>query len=241
MNNESSTLSLKFVLKNINPSQLDKEYILKDLQEVGIEQMSNHIVHQHVDKSAKITTILENVGMAKSKSKPFDTIVMNDVSIRLFVSPTISTYQTKDINESFIDIKTLRKSCCWNCRHTIPFEWHPLGIPLKYRAAEDAFEVEGVYCSFNCIMAYLQEHTEYRYKDSSVLLGMMYRKIFNVMKRVTEICPAPSWKLLRDYGGHLSIDEYRKCFQTTEYKCMQQLIRKDKFRLLPAAELFVEV
>jgi hypothetical protein len=134
----------------------------------------------------------------------------------------------------------MKKCCCWHCRHTIPTEWHPVGIPIRYRVDDHAFECEGSFCSFNCVMAYLSEANDYRYKDSTVLVAMMWRMIFGHIRKITDIIPSPSWKLLREYGGPLSIDEYRKNLQAVEYRTLHQLLRNDRIRLAPLGEMFVE-
>lgn len=230
----------RFVLKNINPGQLDKQYLLQDLQDIGIEELAVHI-QTPSDNTSKITSSLESVGISKNKFKPHETITLNDLNFRIFVSPVVSSSQLANNEiDSFVDIRTLRRCSCWHCRHPIPQEWHPLGIPVRYRTVDDTFEVEGVFCSFNCIASYLSEHTDYRYKESTVLLAMLHRRIFGVSKKMTDILPAPSWKLLKDYGGFMSIEEFRKCLQITEFRSLHQALKKDKLRLQATSEIFVE-
>lgn len=83
-------------------------------------------------------------------------------------------------------------------------------------------EVIGYACSFQCNYAYLQEH----HPDGIPILKYMY---FQSLKRdeskdesfihcrVPDLHPAPSWKLLKAYGGHLSIEEFRHSFYTFLY------------------------
>ena len=232
-------LGTKFVLKGINPSQLDKEYLLQDLQDIGLEQLSTSLMaassNSKDDPTTKVTSSLELIGLAKSKIKAHETIVVNEVQLRLFVTPAPTSTL-----EDLVDINKLRTCLCWYCRHHIPAEWHPVGIPVRFERDQDLFEVEGIFCSFNCIVAYLSEHSEYRYKDSTVLLSMMYRRIFNIVKHITDINPSPSWKLLKEYGGHLSIDDYRKHMQFIEFKSLQQTIRREFLKISQASEVFIE-
>ena len=225
----------KFILRSINPSQLDKNFIMNDIQELGLNNLVKDLNEQN-DTLSKVTTSLENMGVSKAKLKAFDTIVINDdLSIRLFVSPVGATKQP---------YSELRKHYCWFCRHPIPLEWHPVGIPLKHKLdgqyKQDTFDCEGIFCSFNCCMAYLNEHHEYRFKDSTVLLLMMYRKLFKQYKTITSILPSPSWKLLKEYGGHLTIEEYRKSLQHVDYRSMQQIMYRNDIKINPGAEQFVE-
>jgi hypothetical protein len=80
---------------------------------------------------------------------------------------------------------------------------------------KDYYETDGVFCSFNCCMAFIKEN-KYKelYKDSTILLNHMYYKIYGTSVRIT---PAPSWKLLREYGGTMSIKNFRKSFNKLEY------------------------
>ena len=174
------------------------------------------------DNIYKLHTTLEHNGVSRTNTKPLDTIVLNDeLAIKLFASP---------INKVRGHVK------CWHCRHLLPPDWYPLGIPLSYSEKTKQFSIEGIFCSFNCIRAYIHEsNTTFRYKESGHLLHMMYRKLFGMETPIIEIKPSPSWKLLKEYGGHLDIDDYRKCLQYIEYKQMKQSW------FVPVMELFTEV
>ena len=89
---------------------------------------------------------------------------------------------------------------------------------MKYLARQDKFEAEGVFCSFNCIKAYIREYPLNKYSESGGLLCMLYYKIFNKRIRLSDIIPAPNWRLLMSFGGPLSIEEFRKSFQTIEFR-----------------------
>lgn len=126
---------------------------------------------------------------------------------------------------------------CWWCRHT--FATKVLGCPIKYNPCKlnsvertrveqkfrksklpttsfDFFETEGIFCSFPCIKAYILSHNlNSRYKESSTLLSLLYLKLTG--SSISYIPPAPSWKVLIEYGGHLNIKEYRATFGKLEY------------------------
>jgi len=124
------------------------------------------------------------------------------------------------------------KECCWWDRH--PFTFHPIGCPVNYHdhktkgieydrvmeklkemnvntESNDFFETEGIFCSLSCAKAYaideLQRTKECKYKNSIGLLTLLCQKVH---KDIIEIIPAPSWKMLVNYGGPFSIDEFRK-------------------------------
>jgi hypothetical protein len=78
----------------------------------------------------------------------------------------------------------------------------------------------GVFCSFNCIMAYILENKHNRLFDlSSILLLKMYNEILNIKNsQITLIKPAPHWTLLVEYGGTMTIKEFRQSFNRIEYE-----------------------
>jgi hypothetical protein len=121
---------------------------------------------------------------------------------------------------------------CWWCRMT--FSSHPLGVPLKYHCEQNMtdlmksrlvavfkkqnlptselnfFEVEGNFCSFCCIESYIKENAKLysRYKKSSTLNCLMYQKCKG---ELLSIPCSPSWKMRKEYGGHLTDEKYRAC------------------------------
>jgi len=215
----------KFILRSINPGELDKQYIMKELQDSGtifMTQQLNSISNPDLEGIHKLHTTLESNGVSRANAKPLDTIVLNDeLSIKLFASP---------INKPRGHLR------CWYCRNLIPPDWFPIGLPTQYSEKTQQFSTEGCFCSFNCISSYTHENANcFRYKDSGHLLYMMYRKIFHIEIPTVEILPSPSWKLLKEYGGHLDVDDYRKCLQFVDYKQMNQTWS------LPTIELFTEV
>lgn len=86
----------------------------------------------------------------------------------------------------------------------------------------DYYETEGCFCSFNCCLSWIYDQkgifnpnikmNNLKYSHSEMLLYKMYFDTFQTIPK--EITRAPSWKLLQEYGGFLSIDEFRNSFQT---------------------------
>ena len=54
------------------------------------------------------------------------------------------------------------------------------------------------------------------YNHSLTLLMKMYNEMLNTTVSVFD--DAPHWRLLREYGGHLSIEEFRGCFNKIDYE-----------------------
>lgn len=157
------------------------------------------------------------------------------------------------------------KAPCWWCRHT--FQTRPIGCPLRYNAhritgvekerfdekavaanidstTNDFFETEGCFCSFPCCKAFiLDQRGSVKYKESAALLTLLFFKLFGV---APDFPCAPSWKILKEYGGHLSILEFRATFGKIEYLetvntrrpymyCSSQYISEKKIKMFRGA------
>ncbi len=163
------------------------------------QQLTTTATAKGNETTNKLHTTLEIGGFAHSTSRPIDTIVFSDeVTIKLFATP---------VNKARGHVR------CWYCRTTIPQSWCPLGIPTKYLEKTGQFVTEGIVCSFNCMCSYVNEHNCFRYKESGHIISILYRKIFNTSIPTTDILPSPSWKLVKEYGGNMDIEQERKSSQ----------------------------
>jgi hypothetical protein len=70
------------------------------------------------------------------------------------------------------------------------------------------YETDGVYCSFNCCMAAINELPDA--PAASVSRDLLMRMFFETHGQAEEITPSPHWRLLEDFGGFMSIDQFRK-------------------------------
>jgi len=107
---------------------------------------------------------------------------------------------------------------------------------LKIQAG-DYYETDGCFCSFNCCQSWINDNKHDRlYDQSSMLLKKLYMSIYSI--KFPNIVPAPHWRLLRAYGGHLNIIEFRESFNKVEYEPHGTITPRPKF--LPIARLFEE-
>ena len=75
------------------------------------------------------------------------------------------------------------------------------------------FETDGVICSFNCMISYIEENSyNPLYQNSYNYMYLMYKHIFGEYP-VQPIIRSPSWKLRKEYGGPLDDSDYNKFIQ----------------------------
>ena len=94
---------------------------------------------------------------------------------------------------------------------------------------------DGFFCSFNCCLGFIEDNAHIPlYSESKVLLSRIFYSLFITDKK---IIPAPSWRLLENFGGHLTIDEFRKSYNKVEYLPLDNIIT-DLARFKPTGFLF---
>lgn len=105
---------------------------------------------------------------------------------------------------------------CWWCKNC--FDTPNLILPEHY--INGTFYGTGNYCSFNCKKAFNIDLNDSNVWKRESLINLEYYLTFG---RYKEIIPAPSWLTLKEYGGFLSIIEFRKNFDTnsSEYILLQ--------------------
>ena len=82
--------------------------------------------------------------------------------------------------------------------------------------SEAYYITDGVFCSFNCCQAYISENKKVAlYDHSSVLLSRIYNTLSS--EKNVKITPAPSWRVLEDYGGTMNIERFRESFNRVDF------------------------
>lgn len=83
---------------------------------------------------------------------------------------------------------------------------------------KDIYFTDGIFCSFNCCRAYIEDnkHINNKYENSMMLLLKMYKELTGM--EPTNITKAPHWRTIKQYGGFLTINDFRKSFNTVEYE-----------------------
>lgn len=82
---------------------------------------------------------------------------------------------------------------------------------------KDYYISYGSFCSFNCIKSFIKENKKkVLFANSQQLINQLYLEFTN--SNFSEVVPAPHWCTLREYGGNMTIEQFRDKFNKYEYK-----------------------
>lgn len=137
-------------------------------------------------------------------------IINNDIKSNIENTETIDNIDS-NINQSSVNkiithkINLTDNVKCWWCKNY--FDTTPLQLPENY--FNNNFYCIGHFCSFNCIKSYnLDLNDSLTFKRDSLI----YLLYYNTFKTYNIIKPAPHWITLKEFGGILSINEFRSNF-----------------------------
>ena len=204
-----------------------------------------HIEHKNIieryslyinKKNTNGVTQISELNTHKSETISFINEIQNNKKYVITMMDYLTNQQLPDKTEIY---------CFW-CRHSFqtkpigcPIKYVPNQYEkkyfseitkdkyvIKYNVAKtqdvsniiekNYYETDGVFCSFNCCLSFIEENKKNPlYQHSSFLLIKIYSEIFNDFP--TKITPAPTWRLLKKYGGNLDIDEFRSTFSNISY------------------------
>jgi hypothetical protein len=87
----------------------------------------------------------------------------------------------------------------------------------------DYFDCMKPVCSFPCMVSKGRELAEKdpRFRNAEMLITMLFQKIFGYIPE--KLSAAPSFELLKEYGGEYSLEEYRKDFQFVNLEPSSQI------------------
>jgi hypothetical protein len=94
---------------------------------------------------------------------------------------------------------------CWWCCHS--FDGTSLSMPYKYDDRRNKFYTSGHFCSWSCMKSFAID--KYGVSKGGIICGnmsLMRKRLFN---QLGHIKPAPNRFLLKEFGGDLSIDDFR--------------------------------
>tara|TARA_B100001093_G_C26695357_1_gene956666 strand:+ start:42 stop:962 length:921 start_codon:yes stop_codon:yes gene_type:complete len=168
---------------NSDSSVVEEDSIITNSENDSVFIKSENEINKSFDENIELTDIekLENEIM-KLKFQLFRLTKSNKIEI----SRTNFDKNTK----------------CWWCKNK--FECPSVGIPELY--FENKFYCTGNFCSYNCALAYNINNGDNVWKRTS-LLNLLYHKTYS---KSSMIKAAPDWKNLKEFGGSMSIEEFRK-------------------------------
>ncbi|MBD23755.1 MAG: hypothetical protein CMG46_01930 [Candidatus Marinimicrobia bacterium] len=111
----------------------------------------------------------------------------------------IKEYNTENIE--IINSKNKVSKLCWNCSQKFYNSIYPM--PIKY--INNIFYTYGDFCSPECSVRYCFDNMDDKHNIYNII-NLFYFKQNNKISRIN---PAPSKLTLTDFGGTLSVDEYR--------------------------------
>jgi hypothetical protein len=95
---------------------------------------------------------------------------------------------------------------CWWCCHD--FVSTPLSMPFRHDERRNIFHTSGNFCSWSCMKSYAID--KYGLSRGGLICGnivMMRKKMFN---QIGSVKPAPDRFRLKEFGGDMTIEDFRK-------------------------------
>ena len=168
------------------------------------------IAHLPINHSEIICNKQLNDIFIKSESNDIKIVeYSNDKEIKILknkideLTEKLKKYEKK--SKTCVHILSNNKSKCWWCAHD--YDTPTIELPEHYY--NGTFYNNGNFCSYNCAMAYNIDINDENISKRNSLLNLQYIKTYNTYLPIT---PAPSWKILKDFGGSIDIEEFRNNF-----------------------------
>ena len=215
-----------FILPEINPSEVDKKFNIKFETNLDIEPSSSvnttKIIDLQMDESMKLHSFIH-------ESKKY-TITMIDSVSKTRINCNICFWDHQPFDTQPIgcpidfEAHILEKTVTYKEDALSTMTQHVSKQKIKQVntstngivvTEKNVYVTDGIFCSFNCCLAFIMDNAHtMKYVKSRVLLMKMYTDIFQQIKLIK---PAPSWRLLEQYGGSMTIDQFKNSFNNYVY------------------------
>lgn len=175
-----------------------------------------NVNYAELDKNLGCVPVAKTFNPPKN-ANPIDSIMNNESNVYTFLDP-----EKKTKRWMITMIESMKKTVlpenfespikCWWCHNA--FTNSPLGCPIKHVISPSStpssnigyYLTKGYFCSWNCLLGYGNSIKNIpEFNECIQLIYMMFHENGNT----GEIQPAPHFSLLKEYGGPLSIEEYR--------------------------------
>lgn len=114
-----------------------------------------------------------------------------------------------DCENNTISINSNKTSNCWWCKHC--FKQNKVELPELHM--NNTFYCIGQFCSYNCAKSFSNDLNDENVEKRNSLLHFYYKLTYN---KDIYIKSAPSWKTLKQFGGILTIKQFRKNFTNND-------------------------
>jgi len=141
------------------------------------------------------TTFFEN--KIKEKNDIINSSVESEINVNNKYLNKINIY----------NIEFNQNTKCWWCKNI--FNTPKVVLPEEFN--NDTFYCIGNFCSYNCAKAYNIDLNDLLLWKRESLLNLLYYLTYGYYKQIIH---APSWLILKEFGGFIDIKEYRKNFET---------------------------
>ncbi len=236
-----------FTLKNIDPNAIDQKYgivITSNLKEkkmpsnvTSIDKLTSNLKENafipFIDESRKhCVTMIDSIQQRSVQAyscfwcrHPFSTYPIG-CPIRYVTDKVVQKHVSEITKEKYYIV------------HQVTSDTKKEGENTKW-LIQNYYETDGSFCSFNCCLAFIQDNVHNSmYMNSKRLMMKMYSDIFGVTALV-KVMPAPSWRLLKSYGGFMDIHEFRNSFKNYVYIDRTCHITKIP-KIMPVGHIFEE-
>lgn len=187
--------------KNINNLLLNNKQIINE--DIVISEEEKIILHlpismNQLNNNDDMLIFMKNEEVPTKSSSNSES---SDVLLTSYYNNTIYNNVNKITTHNLNFNKNTK---CWWCRNT--FDTPAVQLPEDY--FNDTFYCIGNFCSFNCTKSYnLDSSDSLLSSKRESLLNLLYYQTYSEHK---DIMVAPHWVTLKEYGGTLSIMEFRK-------------------------------
>ena len=164
------------------------------LNDINNEDMNLFIPCENINK-------IDNNSILQNKTCEFndstsDNIISNTTITKTLLLNNINKIITHRLNFN-------KNTKCWWCKYS--FDTIHVQLPENYY--NNTFYCMGHFCSYNCCKSYnLDMNDNLIYKRES-LLNLLYYMTYSVY---ADIKPSPHWITLEDFGGILTIAQFRE-------------------------------
>lgn len=184
------------------PINTEEEKIIFHLP-ITIDEINNLDNSLFIKSEKDIKNISEKFNMQKIKSseesdstETLKSSVMNTSSNKFLLNNNVNKISTHCLKFSKI-------TKCWWCRNN--FNSPPCELPEDYY--NDTFYCIGHFCSFNCMKSYNLDLNDSLSSKRESLMNLLYYQTYSIQKNIN---PAPHWMCLEEYGGNLTIENFRE-------------------------------